>query len=123
MLLTYLPILILLSLALLFPLGSIFVTSALGPKIFHKPKSEPYECGVPAVGSPRKGFAVHFYKIAILFLLFDVEAALLFPWAVMFRHKLETWGAVYLIGELAVFLVILMGGYLYAVKRGALEWE
>lgn len=123
MLLTYLPIFILLCLALLFPLASILVTSSLGPKVYHKSKLEPYECGVPAVGSSRKGFAVRFYKIAILFLLFDVEAALLFPWAVMFKDKLPSWGSLFLLGEFAVFLVILMGGYVYAWKRGALEWE
>ena len=119
----YLPIFILLCLALLFPLGSIVVTSRLGPRVKHAPKLEPYECGVPPVDSPKKGFSVHFYRIAILFLLFDVEAALLFPWAVLFKEKLPEWGFAFLMGEFALFMLILMGGYVYAWKKGALEWD
>ncbi len=120
---SYLPVLILLAVAILLPAGMVISSQILGPKLKGGSKGEPYECGVPAVGSPREGFAIKFYKIAILFLLFDVEAALLFPWAVIFRDRLPTWGISFLVIEFMVFLMILLGGFFYAWKRDALEWE
>ena len=123
MLNSYLPILILLIVAALLPIGMMFVTSLFGPKLRTEAKGDAYECGVPAVGTPRQGMTVHFHKIAILFLLFDIEAALLIPWALVFKDKLSSWGPGFLILELIIFLVILFGGYIYAWHRGALEWE
>ena len=120
---SYLPVLILVVVAILVPTGMIISSQILGPKLKGGSKGEPYECGVPAVGSPREGFAIKFYKIAILFLLFDVEAALLFPWAVIFKERLSTWGPTFLVLEFIFFLIILLGGFCYAWKRKALEWE
>jgi len=120
---SYLPILFLLILAILFPLGLLVTTSILGPKVKNQTKTEAYECGVPAVGSLDQGLSIKFYRVAILFLLFDVEAALLFPWAVLFRHKLPEWGILFLIVESTIFLSILVAGYFYAWHRGALEWD
>jgi NADH-quinone oxidoreductase subunit A len=120
---SYLPVLILLGVAIAMPTGMVISSHLLGPKLRGKVKDEPYECGVPAVGSPREGFAIKFHKIAIFFLLLDVEAALLFPWAVIFKDKLPTWGPTFLIMEFFFFLIILLGGFFYAWKRGALEWE
>ncbi len=123
MIISYLPILLLLGVALLVPLGMLAVTSLTGPRVKDPTKEAPYECGVPAVGSPQDGVSVRFYRIALLFLLFDVEAALLFPWAVIFRDKLGSWGPTFLVTELVLFLLVLVAGYLYAWHRGALEWE
>jgi NADH-quinone oxidoreductase subunit A len=121
---SYLPVLILFCVALILPTSMVVSSHLLGPKNpGNKTKFEPYECGVPAVGSPREGLSVKFYKIAILFLLFDVEAALLFPWAVIFKDKLPTWGPTFLIIEFMFFLIILLGGFFYAWKRKALDWE
>ena len=120
---TYLPIFVLLVMAVVTPAAITVLTMVLGPKARSKVKGQAYECGVEAVGSARRPFAVHFYKIAILFLLFDVEAALLFPWAVLLKSKLPEWGSLFMVGELALFLVTLVAGYVYAWKRGALEWE
>jgi NADH-quinone oxidoreductase subunit A len=79
----------------------------------------PYECGVPPVTHARHRFSVKFYLVAVLFVLFDVEVAFLFPWAVVFR---ETTGLSLLIG-MVVFLLILFLGLVYVIRRGALEWE
>ena len=120
---SYLPVLVLLVMAIVTPFAITILTMVLGPKAKSLVKGQAYECGVEAVGSARHPFAVHFYKIAILSLLFDVEAALLFPWAVLVKSKLPEWGAVFLVGELVLFLATLVAGYAYAWKRGALEWE
>ena len=82
----------------------------------------PYECGMkPYRRMERHRFSIHFYLVAMLFILFDIEAAFLWPWAVTFRefaaHRL------FVLGEMAVFLGILIIGFIYLWKRGALEWE
>ena len=123
MLLSYLPILILLGLAVIVPIGMIVATSLIGPRVSHKVKQAPYECGIPAVGSVRERFPVKFYRIGLLFLVFDVEAAFLFPWAVLFRPKISEWGATFLVFELLIFLLVLFVGYVFAWKKGVLEWD
>jgi len=80
-------------------------------------KLEPYECGVEPVRDARQRFSVRFYIVAMLFLIFDVETVFLFPWAVQFR-QLALFGFV----EMMIFIAILIFGYAYAWKRGALEW-
>jgi NADH-quinone oxidoreductase subunit A len=117
------PVLIMLFIALAFPLGLILATTFLGPKVKHAAKDEAYECGVPTQSSAQERFPVKFYRVAILFLLFDVEAAFLFPWAVYFKQGAKEWGKLFMLSEFALFLVILVIGYLYAWKRGALEWD
>ncbi len=80
-------------------------------------KMEPYECGIPPVSDARGRYTVRFYIIAILFVIFDVETIFLFPWAVRFK-QLGWFG----VAEVAVFLAILIVGYIWAYKKGALEW-
>ncbi|MCH7826289.1 MAG: NADH-quinone oxidoreductase subunit A [Acidobacteria bacterium] len=80
-------------------------------------KLEPYECGVEPVRDARQRFSVRFYIVAMLFLIFDVETIFLFPWAVQFR-ELALFGFI----EMVIFIAILIFGYIYAWKRGALEW-
>ncbi len=80
-------------------------------------KLEPYECGVEPVRDARQRFSVRFYIVAMLFLIFDVETIFLFPWAVQFR-QLAVFGFI----EMTIFIAILVFGYIYAWKRGALEW-
>jgi NADH-quinone oxidoreductase subunit A len=123
MLVSYLPILMLLGVALLFPISFLAATQLLGPRVRTTVKSEAYECGVPAVGSTEGGLSVKFYRMAVLFLLVDVEAALLFPWAVLFREMSVEWGPWFLAVEFFIFMVILLVGYVYAWNRGALEWD
>jgi NADH-quinone oxidoreductase subunit A len=77
-----------------------------------------YECGVDPVGDARGRFNVKFYMVAVLFILFDIEAVFLYPWAVAFR-QLGLYGLI----EMVLFIVILLAGYLYLLKKRALEWE
>lgn len=120
---SYLPVLILTLVAIVVPLAMVTSSYVLGAKVGGDIKNQPYECGVETMGDAHQGIAVKFYKIAIFFLLLDVEAALLFPWAVVFREKLATWGIGFLAFELMVFMFILLAGFFYAWKKGALEWE
>ena len=99
--------------------GSFVVLSAvLGPKKRTPVKDEPFECGVPSEDISHKPIAVRFYLIALLFILFVVELAFLFPWAVVFR-SLGVYGLV----EMLIFFLIVGVGFIYAWKIGALEWE
>jgi NADH-quinone oxidoreductase subunit A len=114
----YLPILIFWIIAIGFALVTLFLSAILGK---HKPtpqKMVPYECGMDPIGAARKPFAVKFYIIAMLFIVFDIEAVFLYPWAVIFR-ELKLFGLI----EMAVFIGILLIGFIYVWKKGALEWE
>ena len=88
-----------------------------------KAKLQAYECGMEPTGEAREPFSVKWYLVAMIFLLFDVEAAFLFPWALLFRHKLADWGLGFLLAELGIFLAVVVVGYIYAWRRGALEWD
>jgi NADH-quinone oxidoreductase subunit A len=118
----YLPILIFLVIALglsalfvFLPMGVARLTGAHNP---NADKLSEYECGFPAFEDPRNRFDVRFYLVAILFIVFDLEAAFLFPWAVSLK---ETGWAGWL--TMMVFLLELVIGFAYAWKKGALEWE
>ncbi len=116
--LEYLPLLVLIALAtglaiLVVVLGTIF-----GP---HRPtarKSQPYESGMTPYGPGTRRMSVRYYLVAVLFILFDIEVVFFLPWAVVFK-KLGLFGFI----EMLVFIGILLVGYLYAWKKGALEWE
>ena len=94
----------------------LFLTSVLGPKRPNAVKNLPFECGEKTFGIPQSGISVHFYLLAMLFIIFDVELVFLFPWAVLFRHL----GVVGLI-EISVFVAFILVGYIYALKKGALD--
>ena len=94
----------------------------LGPKNKIAGKGTPYECGVPLLGEARQRFSIRFYLVAILFVLFDIETVFLIPWAVTYRELLGSMGWV-VIAEMLVFIGILFTGYIYAWKRGGLEWD
>jgi NADH-quinone oxidoreductase subunit A len=81
-------------------------------------KQEPYECGVPPTGDAREPFSVRFYLVAMVFILFDVEAIFLYPWAYIFR-SLRWYG----FAEMMIYIAILLVGYLYLWKKGALDWQ
>ena len=93
------------------------LSALVGPKRYSAVKFEPYECGVPAVGA-RDKMSVKFYLTAILFILFDIETLFLYLWATTFKD-LGWFGII----EVLIFLIILLAGYVYVLKRGALEWE
>ena len=96
----------------------IVLASTLGPKRPSPAKSEPFECGKQPFELPSGRFTIKFYLVGMLFILFDVELVFLFPWAVVYR-KLGLFG----LWEMLLFLGIVMLGFVYAWKKGALEWE
>jgi NADH-quinone oxidoreductase subunit A len=114
----YLPIIVLVAIALMFGLGSLVFSSLIGQKKPNPVKLSPYECGCEPVGSARERFSIKFYIIAMLFILFDIEAVFLYPWSILFK-RLGMFGLM----EMGVFIVILFVGYIYVWKKGALEWE
>ena len=118
MLLEYIAIAVMIVVATLIALIAIGLGELLGPKKKSKVKAEPYESGIPPIGPGTRRMPVHFYLVAVLFILFDIEVIFFLPWAVVFR-QLGLFGLV----EMGVFIVILLVGYLYAWKKGALEWE
>jgi len=113
----YLPIFIFLAIAILFPTVTILVAKLIRPSAPSITKLEAYECGIKAASDSRGRYTVRFYIIAILFVIFDVETIFLFPWAI--RYKTLGWFGV---AEMMVFLAILVVGYIWAYKKGALEW-
>jgi NADH-quinone oxidoreductase subunit A len=116
--LQYLPIGIFMAIALVL----VPVTMALGwflrPKRYDSVKAEPYECGIDVKDSPRGNVSIHFYLVAVVFLIFDVETVFLFPWAVAF-DRMGLFGVI----EIFVFLALLVAAYIYAWLKGALRWE
>ncbi len=113
----YLALFIFLVLAILLPIAAIVVAKLVRPDAPSTTKLEAYECGIKAASDSRGRYTVRFYIIAILFVIFDVETILLFPWAVRYQH-LGWFG----VAEAAVFLAFLIVAYLWAYKKGALEW-
>jgi NADH-quinone oxidoreductase subunit A len=114
----YLPILLFLILATGLGIVLLVLGKVLGPRRPESEKLSPYECGFEAFEDARMKFDVRYYLIAILFIVFDLEIAFVFPWAVIFRD-LGMLGLV----EMGIFLGLLLLGYVYAWKKGALEWE
>lgn len=94
------------------------ISFLLGLQHPNRTKQNPYECGITPTGSARVRFSIKFYLVAMLFILFDIEAVFLYPWAV--THRWLGWFGMM---EMGVFVVILMVGYVYIWKRGAFQWE
>ena len=117
MLQNWVPVLIFLILVTGFGVVSLFMSWLMGVKKPSQRKLVPYECGITPTGTARERFSIKFYLVAMLFLLFDIEAVFLFPWAVRYR-QLGWFG----VAEVGVFLAILFVGYIWAYKKDALEW-
>jgi NADH-quinone oxidoreductase subunit A len=118
MLAEFLPIAVVLVLGILVAAGLLLVSNLLGQKKPSLQKNTVYECGVPLLEGARKRYPIKFFLIAMMFILFDIEVAFLFPWAVVFR-KLGLFGFV----EMTVFVAILLVGFIYIWRKGGLEWE
>ena len=113
----YLPIVLLALAAAGFALFTVVVSQLLGRPRPTAAKSAVYECGMPAVGTARERFPIKFYLVCMLFILFDVDAAFLYPWALVFRDL----GLVGFV-EMTAFIALLGGGFVYVWKIGALDW-
>jgi NADH-quinone oxidoreductase subunit A len=116
--LDYFPILMQLLLAVGFVVGTIIVSGKLGPKRSSSVKDKNFECGIESVGNARIPFSVKYFLVAILFVLFDVEVIFLYPWAVNFR-ELGLEGMV----KMVIFMMLLLIGFFYIIKKKGLEWE
>ena len=114
----YLPIIVFMLIALAMGVAPLVLTQFLAEQKPDAEKLSAYECGFEAFEDSRMQFDVRFYLIAILFVIFDLESAFLFPWAIVL-DKIGFFGFV----EMVLFLVILLVGYIYAWKKGALQWE
>jgi NADH-quinone oxidoreductase subunit A len=116
--LEYVAIGLLVVLSTLVALIAIGLGTLFGPKKESAAKAMPYESGIVPYGEGARRMPIRFYLIAVLFILFDIEVVFFLPWAIVFR-QLGLFGLI----EMAIFIVILLVGYVYAWKKGALEWE
>lgn len=117
MLNAYIPILLFILIAIGFAIFTLVFSSLVHAEKYNKVKLEPYECGIEPTTDARDRYSIRYYLIAMLFVIFDVETVFMFPWAVM-MDRLKLFGLI----EMFVFLAILIVGYAYAWRKGALEW-
>jgi len=118
----YVPVLILGAVAVGFTVFTLVVSQLLGRPRPTPAKSAIYECGVPPIGTARERFPIKFYLVCMIFILLDVDAAFLYPWALIFRKLVQQGLGTFAFVEMAVFVVLLGGGFVYAWKVGALDW-
>ncbi len=113
----WLPVLIMIGLGVAFGAGSVAMSQFLGPKKPTPEKVAPYECGMPPVGDARERHPVKFYLVAMIFLLFDIEVAFLYPWSMSLRDL--GWAGFI---QIVVFFAVLLAGYVYVWRKGVLDW-
>jgi NADH-quinone oxidoreductase subunit A len=120
----YLPILVQVVFAVGFAGFALFLSVVLGRVGKRTPvKDTAYECGMLPEGEAQPRFSVKFYLVAMLFILFDIEIVFMYPWAVVYRDFIAKYNALPILGSMVGFVVILLVGFVYAVKKGALEWR
>src|SRR6266699_2667297 len=110
-------ILLMVALGAGFAAFSVALSSVLGPRKPSPQKSAPYECGMPAIGDARERQSVKFYLVAMIFLLFDIEVAFLYPWAMALRDL--GWSGLV---QIVLFMLLLLAGYVYVWRKGVLDW-
>jgi NADH-quinone oxidoreductase subunit A len=115
---TYFPVLVQVALAVLVATALVALSYLIGKRVKDRVKDSPYECGIAPTGSARERFSVKFYLVAIVFILFDIEAVFLYPWAVVYR-ELKMFAFV----EMTLFIVLILSGFFYIWKKGALDWS
>jgi NADH-quinone oxidoreductase subunit A len=119
----YLPILLQVLVAVGFAVGALVVSSLLGKAgRRNATKDSAYECGMLPEGGPQPRFSVKFYLVAMLFILFDIEIVFMYPWAVVYREHIATFGMT-IFWSMLSFVTILTVGYVYAIMKGALDWK
>src|SRR5712692_4119280 len=115
---TYFPVLVQIVIAVLVASGLVALSYLLGKRVKIRVKDTPYESGIAPTGSARERFSVKFYLVGIVFILFDIEAIFLYPWAVVYR-ELKMFAFV----EMLLFIVLILSGFFYIWKKGALDWS
>ncbi len=119
----YVGILILLALGILTGVGALAAANIFGAKRYHPNKDSAYECGIPSEGAENQRFSVKFYLVAVSFILFDIEAVFLVPWALEFRPQLEAGEGFFMLTIGLVFLAVLTLGLVYEWRKGLLDWN
>jgi NADH-quinone oxidoreductase subunit A len=119
----FLPVLLVIGIAVTFAAVFLAISFWLGPKRPSLLKSSTYECGIPPRGTTQIRFFIRFFLVALLFLLFDLEAVFLYPWVLLYREFLAAGRALFALGELGVFLSVLVVGLVYVWRKGGLEWQ
>jgi len=119
----YIPILIVFIFVAGFAVTNIVLSHVVGKRKNTRAKLMPYECGMDPVGSAHQRFSVKFYLIAMLFILFDIEAIFLLPWAVVFKTLSQTISKSFVFFEMMIFVAALLVGYIYVWKKGMFEWN
>ena len=114
----YFPVLLQALVAMLLAAGLITVSFLLGKRVRNRVKDMPYESGIVPTGDARQRFSVKFYLVGMLFILFDIEAIFLYPWAVVYRELLMP-GFI----EMLIFVILILSGFFYIWKKGALDWS
>jgi len=114
----YFPVLLQALVAMSLAAGLITVSYLLGKRVKNRVKDMPYESGIVPTGDARQRFSVKFYLVAMLFIVFDIEAIFLYPWAVVYRELLMP-GFI----EMLIFVILILSGFFYIWKRGALDWS
>jgi NADH-quinone oxidoreductase subunit A len=121
-LLPYLPVLMQLLIATAIGTGMIVLSAILGQRKFSRVKMQAYECGITPTGDAQHRFSVKFYLVAMLFILFDVEAIFLIPWAVVYKKLLTDYG-LFGLWEMLIYIGIVLVGFFYIWKKGVLDWS
>jgi NADH-quinone oxidoreductase subunit A len=114
----YFPVLIQALIAMAVAAGMLGGSYLLGHRVRNRVKDMPYECGIAPTGNARERFSVKFYLVAMLFILFDIEAVFLYPWAVVYREL-----KMFAFFEMLVFILLILAGFFYVWKKGALDWS
>ena len=114
----YFPVLVQALVAMALAAGLLNVSALLGKRVHNKVKDMPYESGIVPTGDARQRFSVKFYLVAMLFILFDIEAIFLYPWVVVYREL--KWFAFV---EMLIFVILILSGFFYIWKKGALDWS
>jgi NADH-quinone oxidoreductase subunit A len=114
----YFPVLLQALIAMAVAAGMLGASYILGKRVRNRVKDMPYECGITPVGTARERFSVKFYLVGMLFIVFDIEAIFLYPWAVVYR-ELKMFAFV----EMLVFVILILAGFFYIWKKGALDWS
>jgi NADH-quinone oxidoreductase subunit A len=118
----YLPILIVLAVALIFGTVLVLSSTIIGPQRPNREKTSTYESGMKPVGTTRQRISVKYYLVAMFFIIFDLEVIFVYPWAVQFKKLFGEYGiSVFL--SMLIFLTVLELGYLYAYKKGGFKWD
>ena len=114
------PVLVQVALAMVIAAALVALSFLLGKRVKDRVKDQPYECGITPVGDARERFSVKFYLVAMVFILFDIEAIFLYPWAVIYK-TFES--KLFAFSEMFVFVVLIVAGFFFIWKKGVLDWS